>query len=54
MVSIAVSKMGMTELMFVIPEWKSTASITATFYSLSADAASNQARFRQYVYLSTR
>ena len=40
MVSIAVSNMGMTELIFVdpgmkvVPEWKSTASITAMFYSL--------------------
>ena len=36
MVSIAVSKMGMTELIFVVPGMrKSTASITAMFYSLS-------------------
>ena len=32
MVSIAVSKMGMTELIFVVP---GTVSVTAMFYSLS-------------------
>jgi len=34
MVSTAASKMCMTELIFASLEWKSTASITATFYSL--------------------
>ena len=34
-------------------EWKSTASITTMFYSLSADAASDQACCQRYV-LSTR
>jgi len=43
MFSITVSKMGMTELALFSLEWKLMASITTMSYSLSVDAASNQA-----------
>jgi len=53
MVSIAVSKLGMTELTFVIPGMK----VNRQYYRdvlLSADAASDRACCRRYVCLSTR
>jgi len=53
MMSIAVSKMGMTELIFVVPGMK----VNGQYYRdvlLSADAASDQACCGRYVCLSTR
>jgi len=52
MVSIAVSKMGMTELIFVVPGMK----VNGQYYRdvlLSADAASDQACCKRHVCLST-
>jgi len=53
MVSIAVSKMGMTKLIFVnsgISHWP----VLPRCLTLSADAASDQACCRRYVCLSAR
>ena len=57
MVSIDVSKMGMTELIFVVPGIK----VNGQYYHelprcfiLPADAASDQACCRRYICLSTR
>ena len=53
MVSIAVFKMGMTELIFVVPGMKVNGLLPQCF-TLSADTASDQACCKRYVCLSTK
>ena len=53
MVSIAVSKIGMTELIFVVPGMKANGQYYRDVL-LSADAASDQACCKRYVCLSRR
>jgi len=54
MVSIAVSKMGVTQLIFVIPGMKVNGQLLQQCFTLSADAASDQACCKRYICLSTR
>ena len=54
MVSIAVSKMGMNELIFVVPGMKVNGQLLQQCFTLSADAASDQAFVSDTFCLSTR
>jgi len=54
MVSIAAQKMGMTELIIVDPRMKVNGQYYRDAFTLSEDAASDQACCRRYVCLSAR
>jgi len=54
MVSTAMSKMGMTELIFVVPGTKVNGQYYRYVFTLSAGTASDEAYCKRYVCLSVR